>query len=196
LLDRNYYFATPVPYVLLIFIIPMYMSRKEDLVRACRTATKICLASIQAISTFFMVYTVYPFAYSSLIVARFLSGPYIIGFVYNAVGIVFSFLIYLLGEVLPTSVMSEKGKLAATRVRFITSFFEWRIHTIVFITHIFYILKKQKYDSMVKTDYLSKIRIKNEYVSSTEKLEILMPKFVLNRIDSFTMSRKFLSLFS
>ena len=39
-------------------------------------------------------------------------------------------------------------------------------------------------------DYLTKMRILNEYVISNEKLEILMPKFVLNRIDSFTMSRK------
>jgi hypothetical protein len=44
---------------------------------------------------------------------------------------------------------------------------------------------------MIKADYLAKMRIKNEYVMSTEKLEILMPKFVLNRIDSFTMSCKF-----
>lgn len=61
---------------------------------------------------------------------------------------------------------------------------------IVLITHFLYILKKHKFDSMVKTDYLSKIRIKNEYLSCSEKLEILMPKFVLNRLDNFTMSRK------
>ena len=60
----------------------------------------------------------------------------------------------------------------------------------VLITHLFYILKKHKFDSMVKADYLSKIRIKNEYLSCSEKLEILMPKFVLNRLDNFTMSRK------
>ena len=43
---------------------------------------------------------------------------------------------------------------------------------------------------MLKVDYLNRIRIKNEYVVSNEKVQILMPKFVLNRIQSFRVTRK------
>lgn len=42
---------------------------------------------------------------------------------------------------------------------------------------------------MIKVDYLAKIRIKDEYTKSNEKLQILMPKFVLQRIDTYKISR-------
>lgn len=97
LASRNYYFDTPVPYVLLAFLVPMYMARTESFVRGCRTVTRISIAAIQSISAFLKIYSAYPFAFSSLIVARFLSGPYIIGFLFSCTAIVFSFAIYLLG---------------------------------------------------------------------------------------------------
>jgi hypothetical protein len=83
LASRNYYFDTPVPYILLIFIVPLYMARTEFFAKGCRTAAKFSIAMIQAISAFFMVYKPYPYEYSSLIVARLLSGPYIIGYIFS-----------------------------------------------------------------------------------------------------------------
>lgn len=34
----------------------------------------------------------------------------------------------------------------------------------------YFIMLKMKFDSMIKMDYLAKIRVKNEYVNSNEKL--------------------------
>lgn len=62
-----------------------------------------------------------------------------------------------------------------------------------FFILIYFILLKLKYDSMIKMDYLAKIRVKNEYVNSNEKLQILMPKFVLNRINNFRISGDFIA---
>jgi hypothetical protein len=48
---------------------------------------------------------------------------------------------------------------------------------------------------MMKIDFLAKLRIKNEVVSSDEKLRMLMPKFVLDRLNNFEMSSN-LTIFS
>jgi hypothetical protein len=44
--------------------------------------------------------------------------------------------------------------------------------------------------SMVKLDFLAKLRIKNEVSSSDEKLRMLMPSFVLKKMNNFEMTSK------
>lgn len=39
-------------------------------------------------------------------------------------------------------------------------------------------------------DFLAKLRIKNEVISSNERLRMLMPPFVLKKMKNFEMSRK------
>jgi len=51
-------------------------------------------------------------------------------------------------------------------------------------------LLKLKFDTIIKMEYLAKTRVKSEYITSNEKLKMLMPKFVLDRIGDFRMSRK------
>ena len=43
---------------------------------------------------------------------------------------------------------------------------------------------------MMKMDFLAKLRIKTEVTSSDEKLRMLMPIFVLKRLNNFEMSSK------
>ena len=43
---------------------------------------------------------------------------------------------------------------------------------------------------MVKQDFLAKLRIKHEVSSSNEKLNMLMPDFVLKKMNNYEMSRK------
>lgn len=43
---------------------------------------------------------------------------------------------------------------------------------------------------MIKMDFLAKLRIKNEVTLSDEKLRMLMPNFVLERLNNFEMSSK------
>ena len=43
---------------------------------------------------------------------------------------------------------------------------------------------------MIKLDFLAKLRIKNEVSSSDEKLSMLMPDFILKRMNNFEMSSK------
>lgn len=112
-----------------------------------------------------------------------------IDYMFNMVSIVCYFGIYLMSIFKPGSWTNDEYFVAG-RFVFMTTFFQFRMFVLTIITFVYYIILKHKLDSMIKGDYLAKIRIKNEYVVSTEKLEILMPKFVLNRIDSFTMSRK------
>jgi hypothetical protein len=44
---------------------------------------------------------------------------------------------------------------------------------------------------MMKLAFLARLRIKNEVTSSDEKLRMLMPEFVLKRLNNFEMSSKF-----
>ena len=188
--NSNYYFDTPIPYVFLILLIPYYTSSMEKYLRSSSTIAKVAIVTILIISLLLMGLQIYPMQYSIPIVIRFLSGPYMIDFVFNAISILVYFGAYLLRVFKPGELtMSEL--FVSGRFTFITSFFMFRIFVLMVVRFIYYLILKHKYDSMIKGDYLAKIRIKNEYVISTEKLEILMPKFVLNRIDSFTMSRKF-----
>jgi hypothetical protein len=59
-----------------------------------------------------------------------------------------------------------------------------------FVVLVYFMLLKLKFDTIIKMEYLAKTRVKSEYITSNEKLKMLMPKFVLDRIGDFRMSRK------
>lgn len=59
-----------------------------------------------------------------------------------------------------------------------------------FVVYIYFLLVKLKFDTIIKMEYLAKNRVKGEYAISNEKLKMLMPKFVLDRISDYKMSCK------
>lgn len=50
------------------------------------------------------------------------------------------------------------------------------------------LILKNRYDSLIKLDFISKERLKTEINISNEKLALLMPKFILDRINYFEIS--------
>jgi hypothetical protein len=50
------------------------------------------------------------------------------------------------------------------------------------------IILKNRYDRLIKLDFISKERLKTEINISNEKLALLMPKFILDRINYFEIS--------
>jgi hypothetical protein len=52
------------------------------------------------------------------------------------------------------------------------------------------LILKNRYDSLIKLDFISKERLKTEINISNEKLALLMPKFILDRINYFEISSK------
>jgi magnesium-transporting ATPase (P-type) len=57
---------------------------------------------------------------------------------------------------------------------------------------ILIVITKSRYDKLIKLTFVSQERIKAAMASSNEKLMLLMPKFVLDRINYFEMSSKYL----
>lgn len=188
--NTNFYFDTPIPYVFLIFLIPYYTSGMEKYLRRSSTIAKISVISIIGLSFLLMLLQRYPIEYSAHVVTRFLSGPYMIDFLFSLTSILSYLGLYIFSMIKPIEESAQDTYIFG-RLAFATPFFQFRLLSMFLLSLLYYVLLKHKFDYMIKTDYLAKIRIKNEYVVSTEKLEILMPKFVLTRIDNFTMSRKY-----
>ena len=55
---------------------------------------------------------------------------------------------------------------------------------------ILMVVAKNRYHKLIKLTFVSQERIKEANASSHEKLSLLMPKFVLDRINYFEMSSK------
>jgi hypothetical protein len=54
------------------------------------------------------------------------------------------------------------------------------------------VLNSKKYDRLLKMDYLAKNELKKEIDSSAEKLSILMPDFVIEKLTNFEISSRHL----
>lgn len=52
------------------------------------------------------------------------------------------------------------------------------------------VVSTQQYDRMIKLDFVTQERLKTEIGLSNEKLVLLMPKFVLDRINYLEMSSR------
>ena len=75
--------------------------------------------------------------------------------------------------------------------RFPVNFFSIRKVIGMYFYLQFRVMIKNRYDELSKLDYVSKERLKSDINNSNDKLVMLMPKFVLDRINYSEMSSKF-----
>ena len=54
-------------------------------------------------------------------------------------------------------------------------------------------MKKYKIEALVKLDFLARSKLKREFQLMDEKLTILMPKFVIERMQSYKITSNFLA---
>lgn len=182
----SFSFKSPSLYLFTLLLIPLYASTLNDHKKNALLYCKIVGVTVLGLNITFRVMQLGSSDLGMKTFNRLFSGPLLMNYLLNFVYFVMNISIYCI--FLIKKYFFSDIIVTPESINFLTDYFEIRTLSATIILHIFYILQKHKYDSIVKLDYLAKIRIKSEYTVSNEKLAILMPKFVLNRIDTSEMN--------
>ena len=66
--------------------------------------------------------------------------------------------------------------------------FKYRLIVILSFCFVGMMFSKYKHEKLIKIDYIQKLRIIEELENSNEKISLLMPEFVIERMKSFEMT--------
>lgn len=123
------------------------------------------------------------------ILSRFLQGPAQVEFTFGSLGIIGGLVMEMARWITQESFNGIEMNLSF-RIKMVVDLLIICIASIIFKQKVSDSNLKFKIDRMVKLDFLARLRIKNEVISSNERLRMLMPHFVLRKMKNFEMSRK------
>jgi magnesium-transporting ATPase (P-type)/class 3 adenylate cyclase len=109
--------------------------------------------------------------------------------VLDMIGSSFFVILHLLARILLTFLRFDSTDLYLN----FSTIYEVKMLLSLVLYYTYLLMVKYKSDKLIKKDFLAKSKLKQEMRKSKEKLEMLMPEFVLERINTFEVSENFIA---
>ena len=183
-LRRNYLMDSPCSYGVIIYtalLMMTYSDLKHETLTIFTMTANLAFAILNLVVTCIDMPLYFRSGYFAA--ARFMVAPIGSDFFFGALSAVLINLTFAIQLMAAGRTPSNQFPLSLFIARRALGF----IYYIILI-----VITKSRYDKLIKLTFVSQERIKAAMASSNEKLMLLMPKFVLDRINYFEMSSKYL----